>query len=102
MTLTTFINQLIVAIHRLFYIGNTEMEQKLYDVRIRKILSYSNLISSSSNMAIVAITHDMQKLDIGGMTVTIYRLITDAKYIRQIKKEVILRSYRKMVMGDEF
>ena len=100
MALSAFINQLIAIMHKLFYTGNTAMDQKLYEVRTRKILSYSNLIATSSNLAVVAITHDMQKLDIGGMAVTIYRLITDAKFIRQVKEEFIFGSYREMVMGD--
>lgn len=100
MALATFINQLIALMHKLFYTGSTDMDQKLYEVRTRKILSYSNLIATSSNLAVVAITHDMQKLDIGGMAVTIYRLITDAKFIRQVKEEFIFGSYREMIMGD--
>jgi len=100
--LATFINQLIEMMHMLFYSGSTDMDLKLYKVRTRKILSYSNLIATSSNLAVVAITHDMQKLDIGGMAVTIYRLITDAKFIRQIKEEFIFGSYREMIMGDSY
>lgn len=73
------------------------MERNLYEVRTRKILSYSNLIATSSNVAVVAITKDMQKLDVGGMAVTIYRLITDAKFIRQVKEEFIFGRYRDMI-----
>lgn len=102
MALASFINQLIAVIHKLFYTGSTEMEQKLYEVRTRKILSYSNLIAASSNIAVAAIKRDMQKLDIGGMAVTIYRLITDAKFIRQVKEEFIFGSYCEMIMGDTF
>lgn len=87
MALATFINQLIAFIHRLFCDETSEMEQKLYEVRTRKILSYSNLIATSSNIAVVSITQNFQKLDVGGMAVTIYRLITDAKFIRQVKEE---------------
>lgn len=100
MALATFINQLVVFMHRLFCEGKTEMDRKLYDVRTRKILSYSNLIATSSNIAVVACIHDMSKLDIGGMAVTVYRLITDAKFIRQIKEEFIFGSYRDMIMGE--
>lgn len=42
---------------------------------------------TSSNLAIVVITKDMKKLDFGGLAVTIYRLITDAKFIRQVKED---------------
>lgn len=100
MSLATFINQLISIMHRLFYTGNTEMDQKLYEVRTRKILNYSNLIATSSNIAVVAITHDMQKLDVGGMAITIYRLITDVNFIRQVKEKFIFGSYRDMIKSD--
>ena len=101
MTIATFINQLIAIMHKLFYTGTNETDRKLYEVRTRKILSYSNLIATSSNVATVAITNNMQKLDIGGMAVTIYRLITDTKFIRQVKEEFIFGSYHKMIMGDD-
>lgn len=99
-TVTIFINHLIAMIHRIFFDGNTEIDKKLYDVRTRKILSYSNLIATSGNIAVVTITKDMTKLDVGGMAVMIYRLITDAKFIRQVKKEFIFDSYKDMIMSD--
>lgn len=101
MALTAFINQLIEIIHKLFCKENDEREQKLYEVRTKKIIDYSNLIATSSNMAVVALTHDMKKLDVGGMAILIYRLITDAKFIRQVKEDFIFGSYHKMLMGTE-
>lgn len=94
------INSVIAMIHRLFFDGGSAMDRKLYEVRTRKILSYSNLVASSSNLAVVAITKDMKKLDLGGFAVTLYRLITDAKFIKQIKEEFIFGSYKNMIMGD--
>lgn len=61
---------------------------------------YSNIVASSSNLAIVAITKDFHKLDLGGLAVTIYRLITDRKFIRQVKEEFIFGSYKDMIMND--
>ena len=57
-------------------------------------------IASSSNLAIVAITKDFHKLHLGGLAVTIYRLITDRKFIRQVKEEFIFGSYKDMIMND--
>lgn len=94
------INSMIAMVHGLFYDGSGGMDRKLYEVRTRKILSYSNLVASSSNLAVVAVTKDMQMLDLGGLAVTIYRLITDAKFIREVKKEFIFGSYRDLIMGD--
>ena len=92
------INAIIAMMHRLFYDGNSEMDEKLYEVRTRKILSYSNLVATSSNVAVVEITKDMSKLDLGGIGVTICRLITDTKFIRQVKEEFIFGQYKNMFL----
>lgn len=94
------INSLIAMIHGLFFDGKSKMDKNLYEVRTRKILSYSNLVATSSNIAVVAITKDLKKLDLGGMAVTIYRLITDTEFTRQVKKEFIFGNYKNMIMGD--
>lgn len=100
-TVSALINQLIACIHNLFCDGKTDSDRKLYEVRTRKILSYSNLIASGTNIAVTAITKDFSKLDIGGLAVTIYRLITDAKFIREVKEEFIFGSYKDMIMGEQ-
>ena len=91
---------LIAMFHRMFCPEGTEMEQKLYEVKTRKILSYSNLVASSSNLAVVAVTKNFKLLDLGGLAVTIYRLITDVKFIRQVKQEFIFGSYKDLFWGD--
>lgn len=94
------INTIIAMVHALFYDGNTDMDKKLYEVRTRKILSYSNLVASSTNIAVVALTQDFSKLDIGGIAVAIYRLITDSKFIRDVKEEFIFGSYKNMIENE--
>lgn len=98
--LSSLINMLIAAIHGLFCTETTEMEQKLYQVRTKKILAYSNAIATSSNVAVVAITKNVKKLDVGGAMVTIYQLITNKKFIQEVKEEFIYGSYEKMIMGS--
>ncbi len=95
------INSLIAMVHGLFYDGSSTVEKNLYQVRTRKILSYSNLVASSSNMAVVGITGNMNLLDVGGLAVTIHRIITDQKFIQKVKKEFIFGSYRDMINGNE-
>ncbi|WP_017416457.1 hypothetical protein [Clostridium tunisiense] len=99
-TYASMINLLIAMIHRLYFDGSSDMDRKLYEVKTRKILSYSNLIATSTNMAVVAITRDLDLFDLGGLGVTIYRLITDRNFIKQVKEEFIFGSYRNMIMGD--
>ncbi len=93
-TLAALINTLIAMIHGLFYSGTSNMDRKLYEVKTRKILSYSNLVASSSNLIAVALTGDIALLDLGGLAVTVYRLIIDRKFINQVKREFVYGTYR--------
>lgn len=94
-----FINSIIAMIHQLFYDGTSRSDRKLYEVRTRKILRYSNLVASSSNVMVTAATQDMTSFDLGGLAVTIYRLITDKKFIRDVKEEFIFGTYRDLIRG---
>lgn len=100
-SLSIFINQLIYFMHQLFNDGTTDMEIKLYEVRTRKILRASNLVATSTNLIYSFATQDFTKLDIGGLAVTIYRLITDTRFIRKVKEEFVFGSYRETIMGDD-
>ena len=43
----------------------------------------------------------LKQLDIGGLMVTIYRLITDIDFVIKIKEEFVLGGFRKMIIGEE-
>lgn len=96
------INQIVKAIHLLCYDEALDGNIKQYEVRTRKILSYSNAIASSSNILYVALKRDPTSLDIGGMLVTLYRLISDYKFIQSIKNEFIENRWNELVMGEDF
>jgi hypothetical protein len=104
----TLINTIIAMLHRLMYDYNGAGNLSLYEVRTRKILSYSNLIATASNILIVSISSltggkiGKKYLDIGGLLVTIYRLISDAKFISQIKQEFLENEFYSVVIGDDF
>lgn len=97
-SLSALVNVMICAIHKLFYNPILDNE-KIYDVKTRKILMYSNIIATSANLGYVALSHDFKKIDVGGMLVTIYRLINDKKYIAKIKKEFVYGSFKNMIRG---
>jgi hypothetical protein len=88
-TLSIAINVIIAMLHRLLLEKDNEIDEKLYEVRTRKILSYSNLIASSSNVIYCCLTKDYKKLDIGGFAVTLYRLFSDANFLAKVKYEFI-------------
>lgn len=106
------INSIIGMLHGLYYDESIEYSWDVYSVRTRKILSYSNLIASASNVIAVAIASiigvntgnpDLVKksvnyLDIGGVMVTIYRVVTDRNFIFEVKKEFLEHEWETLIM----
>ena len=107
-SIAIMINMIIASVHRLFYDMTSGMSHRQYEVKTRKILSYSNLIATASNIIYVAVrsylgdASAIRKLDIGGMLVTIWRLITDIEFINQVKREFIMESFNEMIRGMEY
>ena len=99
--LSTLINSIICAIHSLFYNEKIHINRDLYEVKTRKILLYSNCMATSSNLIYVGITKNFTKLDVGGMLVTVYRLINDYKFINKIKSEFVFGEFNKLIKGEE-
>lgn len=103
---STLINMIIGLIHSLYYDPNLYSSRDIYEVKTRKILMYSNLIASMSNViwvganVMVGNKKAIKDLDIGGIIVTMYRLITDSNFIRKVKEEFIFGSYKDMVLGE--
>lgn len=112
--LASAINMLVAMIHRMTYNEDTDGKESLFEVRTHKVITYSNVIASTSNVIAVAvgsaigaatnnpdlIRKSVRKLDIGGLATTLLRLINDQKFIRQVKQEFILGSFDKMIQGD--
>ena len=100
--LSVIINQIIICIHRLLYDESKDGTKTMYEVRTRKILSYSNVMASGSNVIYVAISRDLAKLDIGGLLVTLYRLVSDYEFINNVKKEFLREEIHNMIVGSEY
>lgn len=98
----SFINIIIAMLHGLGYDGESDMDLKLYEVRTRKIITYSNIIASASNLVYVFVTDNFDKLDLGGIAVAIYNLITSKKFIREVKDEFIFGNFKKMIESEEY
>lgn len=85
------INMIIGLIHGIFYDPNKYPDRTLYEVKTRKVILYSNLIATSSNViqaGIRAACEDPtagRSVDLGGLVVTLYRLMTDSDFIRKAK-----------------
>ncbi len=90
--ISVLINYIISIVHgcKLLYTDDgSEYSFELYQARTRKIIMYSNIIASSSNLIATAVTGDAKNLDIGGLLVTVYRLFNDTKFICKLEYEFL-------------
>lgn len=101
--LSILINMIIGFVHGLFYKPNIDGQRDHYEVRTRKILLYSNSISSSLNLAYVGANTSFgnageawKKLDLGGLLVTLYRLFSDVSFITRVKEQFIQEEMDKV------
>ncbi len=100
--LAALINKLIFFVHQFFYDENKHGSRELFEVKTRKILSYSNLIATGSNIIVSVVARDGKLLDVGGLIVTILRLVSDYKFINKIKQEFLEKEFYKTVVGDNY
>ena len=105
-TLAILINAIIGYIHTLFYKEEHDGSPAFFEVRTRKILTYSNILASASNIIAVAVQSFMgnaaalKQLDIGGLFVTLYRILTDYRYVYQIKADFLSNQLYSTLMSD--
>ena len=93
------INTIISAVHGcklLFQDDSEEFSQEIYQARTRKIVMYSNVIASSSNIMATAVAKDVNNLDIGGLLVTLYRVFNDTKFICKLEYEFLNSGLNKI------
>lgn len=105
--MAALINTIISTLHMLIFDETKYSSRDVYSVKTRKIILYSNLIASASNViwvgANIAAGNEkaIKDLDIGGLIITLQRLMTDVKFIRQVKEEFIFGGFNKMIQGDD-
>ncbi|WP_037356993.1 hypothetical protein [Selenomonas sp. FC4001] len=92
--LAILINKIIEMCHRLFF--NPNEDKRLYEVRTRKIILYSNTLSSVLNIGVVGLTKNIKYLDVGGLMVTLWLFLNDRKKIQEIRRQFI----RKTIEGE--
>ena len=102
-TLSTFINWLIAALHRLSYNEDNDVSEELFNVKTQKIIQYSNEIATVSNSLITAVntyfnTQNAYKyFDIGGALVTLNKSWNTPIEIAKIKNEFVLSKTTKYI-----
>lgn len=98
---------LISLLHGFFYNPQKDHRRDFYEVRTRKILLYSNAISSSINLAYVGVNaysgnvgEAFKKLDLGGLLVTLWRLFSDIRFITKVKEQFINEELDKVTANE--
>lgn len=105
--LSMLVNTVISYIHTLFYNPSVDGSRDMYEVRTRRLVTYANVIASSSNIVAVAVqsmcgnTCSLKNLDVGGLLVTFYRLFTDSRYINQLKMEFLSKKFFDLTMNAD-
>lgn len=100
------IDSLIALIHSLFY-KEISGSRRLYEVRTRRILLYSNLIASSSNIIAAAVAQYMgmdgkRIADWGGYLNTLRHLAFDRKFINEVKRDFLKNELYDRIVGSEY
>lgn len=95
------INLIIKAIYLMGSREDDKMELKLREVRINKILLISNLIASTSNVLYVAVSRNINKIDLGGIGVSLINLFKSKDLMEKVKYEFISNGIEQAIIGDE-
>lgn len=102
-----FFNRLIAWIHQLFYDPTKEPDRDLYTVRTKRIVLYSNLIATGSDVIQAAIRADagdekaLKDLDWGGLVVTMFHLIYDTAFIMTVKEEFVFKEWERVIESED-
>lgn len=98
--LTVLINKFVEMFHKLYFNPASD-NPRLYEVKTRKVLTYSNTLSSVINVSYVGLTGDISRIDIGGIIVTLWRLLNDRNEIARIKNEFIMKTLDNDLSKEE-
>lgn len=103
----SMINAFISMLHGLCYDESMDKDNRsLYTVKTKKVIMYSNTIATCSNILVTAlqvysgdVAGAVENFDVGGLVITLYRLINDGKFIKEIKQEFLANEFYNIVMG---
>lgn len=102
------INMFISSLHMLTCQSTSHRDKELHHVKTMKILEYSNIIATGSNVIINAVRSyygdgkALKDIDFAGLIGTIMMLIRNDEIKRKIKREFIFGEYERMVIGDSY
>lgn len=100
-TYAPLINYIIACIHRL--LRENDISNDLYEVRTKKIITYSNLIATYSNVFTTTLIAPYfsknlnSKIDLGGYVYTFCNALNTIDFIYKVKEEFIFNNYLKLI-----
>lgn len=97
-SVSLLIDTIIGIVHGLF--RKVDEDQKLYEMRTRKILLVSNSIASTSSVVNACLTSNPKNLDIGSLLSTVTHLFTDVRFMAKIKQEFIENEIYKQLQVE--
>lgn len=100
--LASLVNMIVGYTHSLFYDPAKYSSPRVYEVKTRKIIRYSNVIAESSNVIYTAVTPNIHKLDVGGILVMLWNLFRDRKFKQKVKREFITERFNELIRGEDY
>ena len=102
------INTIIGTLHMMTCPSKNKEEMNLYHVKTLKILEYSNIIATGSNVILNAVRmylgdkKAVKNIDFAGLFGTIMMIINDSDTKRKIKEEYIFGHYNQMITERKY
>ena len=102
------INTIIGTLHMMTCPSKNKEEMDLYHVKTLKILEYSNIIATGSNVILNAVRIYLgdkkaaKKINFAGLFGTIMMIINDSDTKRKIKEEYIFGHYNQMITERKY
>lgn len=94
-TLSIIVNYIIFGLHRLIKPSN--FNEDAYAAKTRQILVWSNFIATETNLLYCGTTGDLKKFDLGGLIVTIWRIVKDFDTIEKLQTNFRRESFQKFL-----
>ena len=80
---SVLINLVISLLHRMMM--PVDADERIYKAKTKKIIAYSNLLATSSNILYTSLTKKWNKLDVGGSLVTIYNIVATSRFLTDLQ-----------------
>jgi hypothetical protein len=101
------IDTLISMVHSMFYDESEGLSRTMYEVRTRRVLLYSNVIASASNVVVSLAVEQLggngaRLADWGGYLNTLRHIVFDTKFINEVKRDFLKNELYAKITGPQY